>query len=110
MHRTAVAVGGDHILGANRFGLAGNDVLDETGDAVRVLLERDQLGRVAHRRPQLFGAGPNERLEALLGHEQARRWADRGDAFVEIGDVCGDLLARQRLHRVDAAIGIELLL
>ena len=37
--RTAVAVGGDHVFGANGVGLAGQDVPDEAGDPVRVLFE-----------------------------------------------------------------------
>ena len=55
--RAAVAVGGDHIFGADRVGLAADDVSDEAGDAVGVLFERHQLGRIAHRRAQLLARG-----------------------------------------------------
>ena len=80
------------------------------GDAAGVLFERHQLGGIAELRAQFLGAGANERLEALLGHEQPGRRADRGDAFVEVGDVGRDFLAGERLNRIDAAVGIELLL
>ncbi len=108
--RAAIAVGGDHVSGANRIRLAGQDVADVAGDAAGVLLERSKLGGVTQCRSQFFGTVTNERLEALLGHEQPRRRTDRGHAFVEIGDVGGDLLAGEQLHRIDAAVGIELFL
>ncbi len=106
--RAAVAVGCDHVLGADGVGRAADDVSDEAGDAVLILLERHQLGGVAHRRAQFLRAVANERLEALLGHEQARRRTDRGDAFIEVGDVGRDLPAGERLDGIDAAVGIEL--
>ncbi len=108
--RAAVAVGSDHIFGANNFRLSGLYVADLTGDAASVLFERHQLGGVAKLCAQFLGAGANERLEALLGHEQPCRWADRGDAFIEVGDVGRDFLAGKRFNRIDAAVGIELLL
>ena len=109
-NRTAIAVGRDHVLGAHRVGLAADDISDAGGDAAGVLLERNQLGCVAHRRAELFGARANERLQALLGHEQTGRRTDRGDAVVEVGDIGRDLPAGERLDGVDAAVRIELLL
>ena len=108
--RAAVAVGRDHVFGADCVGLAADHIPDEAGDAVGVLFERYQFGRIKHRRAQLLGAVANERFEALLGHEQAGRGTDCGDTFIEVGDVGRNLLAGERLDGVDAAVRIELLL
>ena len=56
-----------------------------------VLLEVDQLGRVLEASPELVGPLQQERLEHLLGHEQAAGRADIFDTGVDVGDVVGDL-------------------
>ena len=96
--RAAVAVGGDHVFGAHHIGLAGQDVANAAGDAVRILLEGRQLGGVAHGGAELLGARADQRLEALLGHEQPGRRADRGHAVVEVGDIGRDLPPGQRFR------------
>ena len=109
-NRTAIAVGRDHVFRPHRVGLAADDIPDVGGNAAGVLLERNKLGCIAHRRAELFGARANERLQALLRHEQSGGRTDRGDALVEVGDIGRDLPAGERLDGVDAAVRIELLL
>jgi hypothetical protein len=108
--RAAVAVGGNHVFGANGVSVAGQHIPDKAGDAAGVLLEGGQLGGVTHGRAELFGALVNKRLETLLSQEQPGRRADRGHAFIEVGDIGRDLLAGERFDRIDAAVRIELFL
>ena len=107
-HRAARAVGGDDVAGAHGAIRAGLQIAQDRGDAVAVVVERDDQRRVAQPGAELLGAGAQQRLERVLGDEQPPRRAELLDPGVEVGDVAGGLAAGDRLDRVDAAVGEEL--
>ena len=71
-HRAGAAVGADHVVGFDGFGLAGLGVAHPRADAVRRFGERDELAVVAQRgvrRP--LREAPQDRIEHVLRHALA---------------------------------------
>ena len=62
----APAVGADQVLGADAIDLAGDAVLDDSGDAVIVLLEIHELRIEAQRGAAPPGGLDQDRLEQIL--------------------------------------------
>src|SRR5690606_4391391 len=62
----ACAVGGDQIVGDDRFLLPGFSILDDGTNTGGVLLEGQKLGTEANVRAQPFRATPKDRLQNML--------------------------------------------
>ena len=107
--RAAVAVGGDHVSGADRAGLAAVDIAHLRGDAGLVLLEIDQLAAVVQLRAELGRAAVEQRLEALLGHEEPPARAVGLEPGVDARHEQRQLAPGEQFDQVDAAVGAELL-
>ena len=103
--RTAIAVAGDEISGADLLLTAVVDVANGRGHAVVVLCVADQLRRVLEAGAELAGPLQQDRLEHLLRHEQSPSRADVGDAVVDVGDVVGDFPPDQCLDGVETSVG-----
>src|SRR4029077_10064784 len=80
----------------------------DDGDAVRILLGRDDFRGVLDPGAAPFGRREQDGLEADLGDEEPRRWADRFDALVDEAEVPVELLAAEALDRDDRAVLDEL--
>ena len=105
-HRTAVAVGGDHVAGADRVLLVGLEVVQRHRRTIVILLERRRLDAIAYGRAERHRFLAQDRLEHVLVDEHAHRRAESLDALVELLHERGELLAGQRLDRDDPADGV----
>ena len=78
-HPAPAAVGADDVPGVDHRVLAARRVTDHGGDAVGILLERDELGREPEvGEAQLAKACDEHRLHVILGADHRTRRADRG--------------------------------
>ncbi len=102
-HRAATSVRGDDVACAHRALGPGVEVAQRRRHAVRVLIQGDRLGAVAERRTELERPLAQDRLQSVLVDEDPDGRAEALDALVELLDVGGELAARERLDRDDAA-------
>ena len=102
--RAAVAVGGDDVPAPHPLDRAGCAVSDGGGDAVVVLVQGNDLGVVAQRRPEALGADAQQRLKRVLRDEHPAGRAELGHPVIEVRDKGRDLPFGQRADLVDAAV------
>jgi len=102
------AVRSNQVLGMNPLYFTRIPMTDNRRDAVRVLLERDTLGRKQHPRAKLFRALLERRLERVLRQEDTHRRADVANTVVEICDVVRRSATRQGLDTDNARVLNEL--
>src|SRR4029453_5742987 len=106
--RAVGAVGGEDVAGADSTlgtAVAGPD---RGGDALRILLERDDLRGVLHLGTDLLRLPEQHRLQADLGDEQPRARAELLDALVDVLEVVLELLAAEALDGDDRTVLDEL--